>query len=237
MCKKIKIGLIGGMSYHSTLDYYWIINEEVNKVRGGFRCANLLISSVDFAPIEGLMRQGDWSKIVDLLTIEAKRLEAAGATHLVMCTNTMHKIVSEIEKQISIKFIHIVDATAEKLLEDGVKKVALLGTRFVMQEDFYKKRLEGKFGIEVVVPDEDGIKAIDNVIFNELCKGKVCSGSRNIFAQNIDSNVDAVILGCTEIVELFRDAIWIGLSNGNCIPLYDTTGIHAKAVANLILKN
>lgn len=220
------IGLLGGMSWQSTGCYYQAINQGINDKLGGLHSAKILLSSVDFADIEKRQRLGLWDEMAAILTEEAKRLESAGAQCLLICTNTMHKVASEIEAEITIPLLHIVDATAKQLIEDNVSKVGLLGTRFTMQEAFYKQRVRDHFSIEVIVPTQDEQTAIDRIIFDELCHGVTLKSSREVYLQAIDNlfaqGAQAIILGCTEI------ALLVNASHTQ-VPLYDTTEIHAKS--------
>lgn len=222
-----KIGMLGGMSWESTLTYYKLINEEVKEKLGGLHSAKIIMSSVDFDEIEKFQHNGDWDKTAEILSHEAKSIQDAKADFLIICTNTMHKIVPEIEKKIHIPILHIADTTARKLQEDGIKKVALLGTKFTMQEDFYKQRIIDNFDIEVVIPNIEEQNIIHDIIYKELCLGLIKKESRNAYIKIIkrleeEHNVEGVILGCTEIAMLIKQ----GYVN---IPLYDTTLLHAKA--------
>jgi len=227
-----KIGLLGGMSWESSANYYKIINEEVKKQLGGLHSARVVLNSIDFEPIEQLQHKGDWDGTAKILSKEAKDIEDAGADFLLICTNTMHKVAPIIEKNISIPIIHIADATAQTLVKDGVKKVGLLGTAFTMEQDFYKGRLEDKFDLDVVIPNDDDIKIVHDIIYNELCLGKINQYSKESYLRIIEDLVSqgatAVILGCTEIAMLVKQ-------NDTEVKLYDTTTIHAKkAVAEAI---
>lgn len=219
------IGMLGGMSWESTVSYYKAINEGIRDMLGGLHSAKICMYSVDFDQIEKLQHQGDWTETAVILARAAQSIEAGGADFLLICTNTMHKVAPEIEEAISIPVLHIADATAEKLKENNVKRVGLLGTRFTMEEDFYKGRLEDKFNIEVVVPDQDERDIVHNVIYSELCLGKISEQSRQGYLAIIDSlrdkGAEAVILGCTEIALLVQQ-------QHTAVPLYDTTEIHAS---------
>jgi len=218
------IGLLGGMSWESTAEYYRAINEGVKKSLGGLHSAKIILYSVDFGPIEQLQHKGDWAGTAAILTAAAKSVEAGGADFLLICTNTMHKLAPEIEKVLSIPVLHIADATAEKLLADNVKRVGLLGTRFTMEEAFYKGRLIEKFDIDVIVPEPEARKIVHNIIYSELCLGKISDISRQRYLDVINElhlkGAEAVILGCTEIALLVQQA-------HTSVPLYDTTAIHA----------
>lgn len=221
------IGLIGGMSWESTVTYYEIMNREIAKALGGFHSAKIMMYNVDFAELEKNMSSGNWDGNAQILSDAAQRLEKAGARFIVIATNTMHKLVPKIEKTVHIPILHIADATAECIKRDGLKKVALLGTKFTMTQDFIKDRLTAA-GLDVIVPDEKDIEFVNNVIFNELCLGKVLDSSRTEYKRIIsdmkEKGAQGVILGCTEIGML------IG-KNDSCLPVYDTTIIHATEAA------
>ncbi|WP_027854794.1 aspartate/glutamate racemase family protein [Marinobacterium litorale] len=222
------IGLIGGMSWESTVGYYREINERVKNSLGGLHSAKIVLHSVDFDPIEKLQHKGDWAGTAEILIGAAKSVEAAGADFVLICTNTMHKVAPDIERSINIPLLHIADATAELLVKDGVKKVGLLGTAFTMEQDFYKGRLSEEYGLEVVTPGEADRKRVHEIIYNELCLGTINPESRQEYLRIVNelskSGADAVILGCTEIGMLITQA-------HTDILLYDTTAIHAaKAV-------
>ena len=227
---KVKtIGLLGGMSWESTALYYKSINEGIKTRLGGLHSAKISLYSVNFEEIEKLQHQGNWDETAVILGNAAKSVEAGGADFLLICTNTMHKVASEIEAAISIPILHIADATAERLLTDGVKKVGLLGTRFTMEQGFYKNRLTDKFGIEVLVPNDDDRTVVHDVIYKELCLGEIKPSSKqqylNIVKRLHEQGAEAVIMGCTEITLL------IGQQDTD-IPLYDTTAIHAEEAVN-----
>ncbi len=226
------VGLIGGMSWESTVSYYKLLNETIKNELGGYHSAKILLYSVDFAPIVQHQAMGEWDKSAKLLGEVALKLQNAGADFIVICTNTMHKVANEIQQQISIPIIHIADATADELLEHNINKVALLGTKYTMTQDFYKSRLVAK-GIEVVVPDEQDIEIINGVIYNELCMGIISDNSRKEYQKVIDKLKDkgakGVILGCTEIGLLIN-------SKSSSLPVFDTTEIHAKKAAMLLIK-
>ncbi len=219
------IGLLGGMSWESTANYYRTINQQVKQQLGGLHSAKIVLYSVDFDQIEQLQHQGDWQATAVLLADAAQALQRAGAQSIVICTNTMHKVEPQIAQSLSIPVLHIADATAARLIEDNCRKVGLLGTRFTMEQDFYKGRLTEKHGLEVVVPEPDDQQVIHDIIYNELCVGQVKSDSRNQYLAIIDKlaeqGVEAVILGCTEIALLVSQ-------QDTKMPLYDTTEIHAK---------
>lgn len=218
------IGMIGGMSWESTVSYYQAINQGIKAELGGLHSAKICLYSVDFFEIESLQHQGKWDETAVILSKAAQSVEAGGADCMLICTNTMHKIAPQIEAKITIPILHIADATAEQLLSDGVTKVGLLGTRFTMEQDFYKCRLVDKFGIEVLVPNEEDREVIHSVIYSELCQGVVSTKSRERYLEVVDrlssQGAQAVILGCTEIALLINQ-------QHTDIPLYDTTKIHA----------
>ncbi len=226
------IGLIGGMSWESSLEYYRIINEEVKKRLGGFHSAKCLMYSVDFAEIEHLQHSGEWDKLAWILAQVAIRLEAGGADFLVLCTNTMHKVAPALEAAVSIPLLHIADPTAERIKTQGIKKVGLLGTRFTMEEDFYRGRLEKKHGLEVLVPDESDRQLIHHVIYYELCDGILQEESRRKFRTVIEklgeTGAQGIILGCTEIGLLVKE-------KDSPLPIFDTTIIHAEAAVDYAL--
>ncbi len=219
------IGLLGGMSWESTAEYYRIINQGVKLKLGGFHSARIVLYSVDFSQIEQMQKEGDWTGMADLLSVAAGKLQAAGADFFLICTNTMHKVAPEVATSVKIPFLHIADAAGEVLQRDGIKKVGLLGTSFTMEHDFYKGRLNREFGLEVVVPDMKDRKIIHDTIFNELCLGHINEESRLEFVRIINSlendGAEAIILGCTEIGLLVKQ-------DDVSAVLYDTTEIHAK---------
>ena len=221
------IGLIGGMSWESTIPYYTIINQAIHETLGGLHSAKLILYSVEFDEIEKCQSCGDWQRSADILSDVAKKLELAGADFLLICTNTMHKVYPQIQAQVTIPILHIADATADALASDGVTKVALLGTRYTMQEDFYKSKLVAR-GFEVLVPEQADIDEVNRIIFEELCVGTLKETSRKTFSRIIDTlkarGAQAVILGCTEIGLLVKQ-------EHASLPLYDTTVIHASRAA------
>jgi len=226
------IGLLGGMSWESTVSYYQALNRGVRAQLGGLHSARVLLNSVDFACIEQLQHAGDWPATARLLAAEARKLQDGGADFLLIGTNTMHKVAPEIEAAIDIPLLHIADATAAKLRADGVTRVGLLGTRFTMEQDFYKGRLQERFGLAVLVPDEAGRERVHRIIYDELCLGEIYESSRTEYLAIIEglaaAGAEAVILGCTEIALLVGDA-------RAAVPLYDTTAIHAEAAVALAL--
>lgn len=220
------IGILGGMSWESTLEYYRIINETTKENLGKLHSAKIAMVSVDFEPIEVLQHQGDWEGTAKILIENAKSIEKAGADFLIICTNTMHKIAPEIEKNINIPILHIADATGEALVKDSIRKVGLLGTAFTMEQAFYKHRLTDNFDLEVVVPNKEDIQIIHKIIYEELCLGKIENSSKQeykkIIKKLVNEGCEAIILGCTEIGLLIK-------SEDASVPLYDTAYIHAKA--------
>ena len=227
------IGMIGGMSWESTLEYYRIVNQEVKVRLGGLHSAKCLLYSVDFEEIEALQRQDEWPEAAEVLSRAAQSLEKGGADFILICTNTMHKVAEEVEQSVSIPLLNIADATAEKIIAAGMQKIALLGTRFTMEEDFYKGRLVDAFGLEVLVPNNAEMDVIHRVIYQELCLGKIDNNSRQKYLDVIDrlkgEGAEGVILGCTEIGLLVRQ-------EDTGAPLFDTTEIHAKAAVEYALR-
>ena len=226
------IGMIGGMSWESTQSYYQAINKGVKAALGGLHSAKICLYSVDFAEIEALQHQGLWDETAKILADAAVAVEAGGADFVLICTNTMHKVADEIQAQISIPILHIADATANALLVAGVTKVGLLGTRFTMEQDFYKRRISDNYPIEVIVPNIDDQKQIHDVIYQELCLGKINPQSRLAYLVIIDKlfaqGAQAVILGCTEIALLVQQ-------QHTQVPLFDTTQIHADSAVLMAL--
>lgn len=219
------IGLLGGMSWESTVNYYRAINEGVRHTVGGLHSAKIALYSVDFEPIEQLQRTGDWQGTAEILSRAARGIQAAGADFLLICTNTMHKVAPEIEAAIQIPLLHIADATAEVLVSEGIKSVGLLGTAFTMEQEFYKGRLTDNYGLQVLVPDDRDRKTVHTVIYQELCLGNINAGSKAEYLRIIDAlaarGAEAVILGCTEIGMLVRQA-------DTQVRLLDTTAVHAE---------
>ena len=226
------IGLIGGMSWESTVTYYRVINEEIKKRLGGFHSGKIFLYSVDFEEIEKCQMSGEWEKSGEILADAAKRLEKAGADFIVICTNTMHKVFGQVQAAVKIPVLHIAETTAEIMKKDKITKTGLLGTKFTMEQDFYKSVL-AENGIEAVVPDEDGRKTVNDVIYNELCMGQIKESSKKQFLKIIeklrDQGAQAVILGCTEIGLLVEQ-------KDVDIPVYDTALIHAEVAAEKSLK-
>ncbi|MFA5994170.1 MAG: aspartate/glutamate racemase family protein [Parcubacteria group bacterium] len=227
------IGLIGGMSWESSLEYYRIINEQIKEKLGGLHSAKSLMYSVDFDEIEKLQHQGNWDEATKLMIDAAQRLEKGGADFVVICTNTMHKMAEDVQHNIQIPLLHIADATAEKIKKAGLKKIGLLGTKFTMEEDFYKGRLINKYGLEVVIPDDQDRQIVHDVIYNELCLGGINQSSKDQFIgiinKLVDNGAEAVILGCTEIPLLVQQ-------KDVAVRLFDTTRIHAESAVELSLE-
>ena len=225
------IGLVGGMSWESTLEYYRIINETVKEKLNKLHSAKIIMYSVDFEEIELLQHKGKWDELTSLMIEIAQRLEKAGADFIVICTNTMHKVAEDVEKSVEIPLLHIVDVTAEKIKAKGINKVGLLGTRFTMEDNFYRDRLR-KHGIEAIIPSEKEREIVHSVIYNELCLGVIKESSREKFKEIIKNlakrGAEGVILGCTEIPLLIKQ--------GDVdLPLFDTAEIHAKASVDFAL--
>ena len=227
------IGLLGGMSWESTVGYYSAINKGVKESLGGLHSAKIAMFSVDFAPIERLQNKGDWLGTETILVEAAKSIEAAGADFLLICTNTMHKIAPQIEGALKIPLLHIADATAEHLLKKGVKTVGLLGTSFTMEQDFYKGRLKDKHGLNVLVPNQEDRKIIHDVIYSELCLGLTNANSKSEYLRIIEelsnNGAETVILGCTEIGMLIDQS-------DTDVKLIDTTLIHAQKAVEYAIK-
>lgn len=221
------IGLIGGMSWESTVSYYQIINNVVKEQLSGFHSAKCVLCSVDFYEIEALQTQGDWAEIGRIMAKEAMRLEQTGADFIVLCTNTIHKVADAIEQAVSIPLLHIADVTADALLKQEIHRVALLGTRYTMEQAFYKERLAQR-GVEVLIPNEQQRERINRIIFEELCLGEIHPGSKAFYVEVMNDMVQkgaqGVVLGCTEIGLLVSQ-------QDTQVPLFDTTQIHARQAA------
>ena len=226
------IGLIGGMSWESSSAYYRIINEKINQRLGGLHSAQSLMFSVDFAEIEALQHSGRWQEATLAMVAAAQRLEKGGADFVLICTNTMHKMAEDVQKNISIPLLHIADATAAKIKALGLQKVGLLGTRFTMEEDFYKGRLESLHGLEVLVPESDERTLVDQIIYGELVLGDIEPELRKqyqaVMAHLAARGAQGIILGCTEIGLLVQPG-------DSSVPLFDTTAIHAEAAVDFAL--
>ena len=218
------IGLIGGMSWESSLEYYRIINETAKLKLGGLHSAQCVMYSVDFQEIVLLQHQNKWEELTNIMIKTAEKLKSSGADFIIICTNTMHKMASDIENKVGIKVLHIAEVTGEKIIQKGIRKVGLLGTKFTMEQDFYKGILKEKFNIDVVIPDENEREIVHEIIYNELCKGIINEDSKEKFKKIISNlalrGAEGIILGCTEIPLL------INQEDVN-IPVFDTTTIHA----------
>ena len=228
------IGLIGGMSWESTANYYRDINERVKQRLGGLHSARILLYSVDFQEIERLQHQGRWDEAGEQLGDIARRLEGAGADVVALCTNTMHKVAPAIEAALRVPFLHIADPTAQAVKQAGIGRIGLLGTRFTMEEDFYRGRLVERHGLDVIVPDPAERETVHRVIYDELCLGKVEERSRrayrDIIAHLVERGAEGVILGCTEIAMLVSPA-------DSPVPLFDTTQLHAVSAVDFALQS
>lgn len=226
------IGLIGGMSWESSLEYYRIINQTVKARLGGFHSGRILMYSVDFHEIETLQHQGDWETATQFMCEAAQRLEKAGADFVLICTNTMHLMAEEVQASIGIPLLHIVDVTAAAIQAQGYKKIGLLGTKFTMEQDFYKGRLQEKHHIDVVIPNEQDRNQIHDILYNELCLGDIKELSRKFFhdvvADLVQQGAEGIILGCTEIPLIMNQQEYD-------IPLFDTTELHSRAAVEFAL--
>ena len=226
------IGLLGGMSWESTVVYYRLINEGIKRALGGLHSAKIVLFSVDLYPIEKLIDKGDWDKTADIISEAALRVQSAGADCILICCNTVHRVAPQIEKTIRIPLLHIVDATADVLVHDGIRKLGLLGTTYTMEQDFYKGRLSRNYGLDVLVPEPDDRKIVHEVITQELCMGQVTDASRTEYLRIIDNlatrGAEAIMLGCTEIGILISQ-------RDTRVKLYDTTVIHAEKAVDYAL--
>ena len=226
------IGLIGGMSWESSSEYYRIINQAVREKLGGLRSARCLMWSFDFGEIEALQHAGRWDDATALMIDAAQRLERGGADFFLICTNTMHRMADQVQAAVGIPLLHIADPTAERIKAQGIRRVGLLGTAFTMEQEFYKGRLQSRFGLDVLVPDMDDRATVHRIIYEELVQGRVEAQSREayraVIARLIERGAEAVILGCTEIMLLVKP-------EDSRVPLFDTTGIHAEAAVNRAL--
>ena len=225
------IGLIGGMSWESSLSYYQIINRYTNETLGSQNNAKSILYTVNFEEIEQLQHRGKWDEATEILLEASHSLQRAGADFIIICTNTMHKLLPQIEPHIDIPFLHIAKATADEIKKDGIKRVGLLGTRFTMQEEFYKQILIDE-GIEVVIPSDDDMDIVHGIIYDELCLGTIEDNSRRLFVDIVNrmSDIQGVILGCTEI------GLLIGQDSFDTIKTYDTTTIHARQAVEFALQ-
>lgn len=228
------IGLLGGMSWESTVEYYRLLNEMVKAELGGLHSAKILMYSVDFEELVALKHRGDWDRIGCILAEAAVRLETGGADCILLATNTMHKVADSIAMSAKIPLIHIADATANAIKQQNIQRVGLLGTRFTMEEAFYKDRLVQQHGLSVQVPDSEARSLVHDVIYNELCLGKIRQQSRDrflaIIANLVEAGAEAVILGCTEIGLLVR-------AGDSTVPLFDTTVLHARAAVEWAIRS
>ncbi len=226
------IGLIGGMSWESSIEYYRIINQEVRAVLGGVHSAKSVMVSLDFGEIEELQMKGDWEEATRILIRSAREVESAGADFLLICTNTMHLMAEEVQEGIDIPLLHIADATARAVMAEGLKSVGLLGTRFTMEKDFYRGRLEKKHQLRVIVPDQAGRDLVHNVIYDELVQGLIKEPSRQSYLEVIQNLVkegaEGIVLGCTEIGLLIK-------GEDVQVPVFDTMEIHARAAVDAAL--
>jgi aspartate racemase len=226
------IGMLGGMSWESTVSYYQAVNEGIKEKLGSLNSAKVCLYSINFEEMEILQHKGDWEGCADILCRAARSVEAGGADFLMICTNTMHKVAPRVEAAVSIPLLHIADAAAEKLQHQGFNKVGLLGTKFTMEQDFYKERLRDKYGIAVIIPEESDREQIHNVIYGELCLGVIRDESRAFFLRIIDDlrnrGAQAVILGCTEIPLLVKQ-------DHTKVPLIDTAVTHAQKAVEMAL--
>ena len=229
------IGMIGGMSWESSIEYYRIINETVRNELGGLHSARCIMYSVEFAEIEALQHQDRWDDAAKIMIAAAQSIESAGADFALICTNTMHKLYDIVQQRIKIPMLHIADPTAEDIKAKAINRIALLGTRFTMEENFYKGRLTDKYGLEVIIPSKADMEVVHNVIYHELCSGIINSDSKQKYADIItrlvaEEGAEGVILGCTEIGLLVKQA-------DSSVPLFDTTEIHAKAAVKYALES
>jgi len=226
------IGLIGGMSWNSTLEYYRIINESFTRRLGGLHSARLALYSLDFDEIQRAQHEGRWDDITRVLVDAGNAVKRAGADFLVICTNTMHKVADDVEEKVGLPLLHIVDVTGDAIRERGLHRIGLLGTRFVMKEPFYQERLRDRFAIELLVLREDDIDTIHQIIYNELCEGKIKASSRrvcaDIISRLVNEGAEGIVLGCTELPLLIQPS-------DIHAPIFDTTRLHAEAAVNLAL--
>lgn len=226
------IGLIGGMSWESTAEYYRMINEMVKERLGGLHSAQLLLYSVDFAEVEELQHAGRWDEAARILVEAGQRLERGGADFIVLCTNTMHKVADAITSAVPIPLVHIADPTGEAIVTHGIERIGLLGTRFTMEQEFYRERLRDRYRLTVLTPDDSDRRLVHRVIYDELCVGDIRDESRvayrQIMARLVERGAQGIILGCTEITLL------VGSTNAS-VPVFDTTRLHAQAAVDLAL--
>ena len=228
------IGLIGGMSWESSLEYYRIINQIVKEKLGEPHSAKCIMYSVDFAEYEKLQHEGKWEELTEKMVDIGRRLEAAGSDLILICTNTMHKMAPQVQESIKVPLLHIADAAADEIKSRNMGKVGLLGTKFTMEQDFYKKRIKDNYGIDVIIPKQEERDIVHNVIYKELISGIINESSRKKFQKIIENlkerGAEGVILGCTEIPLLIKE-------KDSVIPVFDTTMLHARKAVNLALKD
>ena len=227
------IGLIGGMSWESTTEYYRIINEAIKEKLGGLHSAKIVLYSADMEEIALLQHEEKWDKLTDLMIDAAKRVERSGSDLLLICTNTMHKMAEQVARSIAIPLLHIADATAERIISLNLKRVALLGTRFTMEQDFYKGRLRDRYNLKVIIPNEADRQEIHSIIYQELCAGEIKSSSEEqlkvIIERLVSNGAQGIILGCTELPLLIKQ-------DDSPVPVLDTTRIHAEAAVEYALE-
>jgi aspartate racemase len=226
------IGLIGGMSWNSTMEYYRIINESFARKLGGLHSPRLVLYNLDFDEIQRAQHEDRWDDLAGILINAGNAVERAGADFLLICTNTMHKVAEDVEKEVRLPLLHITDVIGESVRERRMHRVGLLGTKFVMKESFYRGRLRERFSLEVLVPEEDNMDTIHHIIYTELCEGKINASSRricgDIIGHLVDQGAEGIVLGCTELPLLIHP----GDVN---TPIFDTTRLHAEAAVNLAL--
>lgn len=227
------IGLIGGMSWESSIEYYRIINELARDHFGGLHSAKCVMFSYDFDEIAGAQRRGDWDGLADLLADTARDLKSSGADFVLICTNTMHKLADDVQSRADIPVLHIADATGRKIKEKGLMQVALLGTRYTMESDFYRKRLTERYGLDVMIPDEEDRNIVHNIIFDELCQGILEPASKEklqyIIRDLVSEGAEGIILGCTEIPLIIKQ-------EDVEVPVFDTMRIHAEAAVDMAME-
>lgn len=226
------IGLIGGMSWNSTMEYYRIINESFARKLGGLHSARLVLYNLDFDEIQKAQHEERWDDLAGILINAGNAVERAGADFLLICTNTMHKVAEDVEKEVRLPLLHITDVIGESVREQGMHRIALLGTKFVMKESFYRGRLREHFSVEVLVPEEDDIDTIHHIIYDELCEGKINASSRricgDIIGHLVDQGAQGIVLGCTELPLLIQ-------AGDVSTQIFDTTRLHAEAAVNMAL--
>lgn len=226
------IGLIGGMSWNSTMEYYRIINESFARKLGGLHSPRLVLYNLDFDEIQRAQHEDRWDYLAGILINAGNAVERAGADFLLICTNTMHKVAEDVEKEVRLPLLHITDVIGESVREQGMHRIGLLGTKFVMKESFYRGRLREHFSVEVLVPEEDDIDTIHHIIYDELCEGKINASSRricgDIIGHLVDQGAQGTVLGCTELPLLIQ-------AGDVSTPIFDTTRLHAEAAVNMAL--